>query len=183
MNGPTTIFAGRAVPSIYAGRAVPTTYAGQSGAMPAIWPRTNGMCAPVVSCCCKGPLNVGPGEMQVFPISWATWLSSIPDYKISAIASASLWDMMESPPVPADPAIVKVTSGVPGVDPVPVDNANVAGLISFIPPLGMQVAIEAGLGARIGDQFKLNVCVTARDCDGRTARQCDCFVIVISDCG
>lgn len=183
MNGVDTIYAGRPMPTIYGGRPMPTVLAGASAPMPAIWPRTNGMCAAVVACCCKGPINVGPGEIATFSINWAPWLNTIPGYKVHAIASASLFDMMESPPVPPDPTIIKVTTSVPGADPVPVDNADVASLISLIPPFGTQVAIEAGLSARIGDQYKLNICITARDCDGRTSRQCDCFVIVISDCG
>lgn len=180
MNGPVTIFGGRPMGALYGGRPMPSLYGGQS---PAIWPRTNGMCAPVVACCCKGPVNIGPGEIAVLGINWGPWIGTIPTYKVHAIASASLIDMMESPPSPPDPDVIKVTTSVPGTDPVPVDNADVASMISLIPPMGTQVAIEVGLGARIGDQYRLNICVTARDCDGRTARQCDCWVITISDCG
>lgn len=177
-----TIYGGRPMSGFYGGRPMPGSFAGQSSPMPAIWPRTNGMCAPVVSCCCKGPVNIGPGEIYTLAINWSPWLSTIEGFKLHSIASASLLDMMESPPLAADPDIIRVTTSVPGTDPDPLDNADVGSMISIIPPIGMIVAIEVSEDARIGDQYKLNICATARDCDGRTSRQCDCWVVVISAC-
>lgn len=181
-NGGSTIYAGRATNSIYTGRATPAipagAYAFPRGAV-AGWP-SQGLCAPPVQCCCKGPVNIAPGEIQSLVMQWATWLDSVPGYALNAVASASLWDMTTSPPQPANPDVIKVVSGG-GADEEP-DNSEVKSLVGLIPPYGTQVLIEASADAEIGAQYKLEICLVARDCDGRKIRQCDCVVIVIAEC-
>lgn len=183
------IYAGRASGTIYAGRATPglgglgvggpVGYAGgRFDAWP--YPRGNGACAPVVPCCCKGPVQIAPGETQSIVLSWERWLNSVPGYQLNTVAEASLYDMTQSPPVPADDTVIKITSGIPGNDPT--DNADAAGLVGLVPPFGSQVLIEAAKTAVIGAQYRLSICMIARDCDGRKIRQCDCVVIVIAEC-
>lgn len=183
-NG-NTIFAGRATGSVFAGRATPTILAGPDTAMfprgttPG-WP-SQGICSPVQQCCCKGPVNVAPGEIQSIVLNWGRWIDSVPGYQLNTIDEVSLFDMSLTPPQPADPAVIKVVSGK-GDDPDPPDNSAAKGLAGLIPPYGTQVLIEAGATARIGAQYKLNICLIARDCDGRKIRQCDCVVITIAEC-
>jgi hypothetical protein len=96
--------------------------------------------------------------------------------------SASLWDMGTSPPQIADPAIIKITSGMIN-DPDPPDNSDVADLVSVMPPYGTQTLIAVAKDARVGALYRLDLCVVACDgCAGRKIRMCDCVVIAIAEC-
>lgn len=185
-NG-NTLYAGRATGSIFAGRATPALMAGTAADVAAFprgatmgWP-SQGICSPIQQCCCKGPVMIAPGEVRSITLNWGTWIDSVPGYQVNKIDSLSLIDVSLTPPQPADPDIIKVVSGK-GDDPDPPDNGDAADLAGLIPPYGTQVLIEVGATARIGAQYKLNICMIARDCDGRKIRQCDCVVITVAEC-
>ena len=55
-------------------------------------------------------------------------------------------------------------------------------VISLMPPCATQVLIEAAPGATIGAQYRLSLCLVARDCEGRRIKMRDCVVIVIAEC-
>src|SRR5262245_1194497 len=183
-----TIMGGRAVNGITAA-AAPGAFRSDNGGMAGYvdwrwvgWPRTGAMCAPIVQCCCKGPWSLAPGEIQPLIIDWSRWIASLPGYVANCIDTASLWDMTLAVPAPADPAIIKMTSGQESADPDPPDNSDVADLISLVPPSAVQVLISASEQAKIGAQYRLSLCLSARDCDGRRIRMCDCVVITIAEC-
>jgi len=106
------------------------------------WPRTGAMCAPLIQCCCKGPWAIAPGEVQPLLLNWRAWLSSeaTQGFNLYEVYSASLWDMGKSPPLIADPDIIKITSGTAD-DPDPPDNSDAADLVALRPPFGTQVLI------------------------------------------
>lgn len=137
-------------------------------------------CAPV-QCCCKGPWSIGPGETQPLVLEWSRWLGSVPGYNLNAVTAAALMDMTVNPPVPANAAEIKIVSGM-GDDPVPPDNANAAALAGLIPPNFTQTLIEVGPDTAIGKQYRFNIAVTARDCDGRKITMQDCVMVVIAQC-
>lgn len=144
------------------------------------WPR-GGMCTPPVQCCCKGPWNLAPGDIQPLAIDWSQWLTSVPDYRLKAVLEASLIDMGERPPVPADADVIKIVSGM-GDDPDPPDNADAGKLVNVVPPYHTHVLLEAARDAEVGSLYRLNICVQAMDCDGRKLRHCDCVVVAIAEC-
>lgn len=194
--GSVTLYAGRATGTIYAGGSRPV-YAGapwfpngfNSPSSPAAWGRSGGMCAPVTQCCCQGPINVAPGEIKSILLNWSPWIDDNPGYNLAKVASARLDDMTQGRPRPADPDVIKVTTGIPGEDPPVIDNADVASLVRVIPgnqaagtAPGTQTIIDVSEDAQIGDQYKLTVCMWARDCNGSLIRQCDCVVLNIAEC-
>jgi hypothetical protein len=148
------------------------------------WPRTGAMCAPLVQCCCKGPWTIAPGEVQSLLMNWRAWLTSesAQGFNMYEVHSAALWDMGRSPPRIADPDIIKITSGTANDPDIP-DNSAAAALVSVLPPYGTQALVEVSRDARIGQQFKLEICVVACDgCAGRKIRMCDCVVVVVAEC-
>lgn len=182
-NG-TMILAGRSSGTIYAGRASAPVTVGQLQ-VPSIsaplW-RSGGACLPIPQCCCKGPVTIAPGETALIPLNWATWVDST-QYNIYSVDEATLYDMSESPPVPADPDVIKITTGINGSDPAVVDNADAADLVKVIPPYGTNLMISVARDAVIGKQYKLTVCVLAcSGCDPGKLRQCDCVVITVAEC-
>src|SRR5215471_6117480 len=140
----------------------------------AMWPRP-ASCLPPVQCCCGGPWILPPGEAQPLIMDWSGWLAKVPGFNLNMVESASLWDMSKAPPVIADPAKIKLLSGTDD-DETP-DNDDGAHFVSLIPPCAGQVLVEAAPNLAIGGQYKLDLCVVARDCDGRRIRKCDCVVI------
>src|SRR5262245_13240735 len=181
-----TIYTGRAVTSIFGGRALSNLQGlgGQGlGTMPgpASWPRTGAMCAPIQQCCCKGPWTIAPGETQPLIMDWSPWVTSALGCQINKVDTEPSWDMNVSPPAPAPPGVIKIVSGMSG-DPEPPNNSEAAALLGLIPPYGVQALIEVGEGAAIGAQYRLSLCLIARDCDGRKIKQCDCVVITIAEC-
>jgi hypothetical protein len=137
-------------------------------------------CAPI-QCCCKGPWNIGPGETLPMVLDWSRWLASVPGYNINEVKSAALMDMTVNPPVPADAAVIKIVSGM-GDDPDPPDNNDAADLVGLIPPTATQALFEVAPDAAIGKQFRFNIAVTARDCDGRKITMQDCVMVVVAQC-
>jgi hypothetical protein len=137
-------------------------------------------CAPI-QCCCKGPWSIGPGERLPLVMDWSRWLASVPGYNLSSVASAALMDMTVNPPVPANATEIKVVSGM-GDDPEPPDNGNAAALVGLIPPVGTQTLFEVDSNTPIGKQYRFNIAVTARDCDGRKITMQDCVMVVIAQC-
>jgi hypothetical protein len=179
MNG-GTIYSGRATPPLLAGRATGAIdTAGLTDWSAMVMNR--GACGPIQRCCCKGPVNVAPGEIRSVVMNWAMWIDSVPGFAANAVVEASLYDMTVNPPAPADPTKIKVVSGT-GDDPDPPDNSDVASLIALIPPYGTQAFVEVSDDATIGAQYRLNICLVARDCDGHKIRQCDCVVLVVAEC-
>jgi len=146
----------------------------------AMWPRSPALCAPQAQCCCKGPWQIGPGERQPLFMDLTNWINGVPGYNLNAVESASLWDMNKAPPAVADPDVIKVISGLD--DSETPDNEHAEDFISISPPCAAQAVIEAAPDARIGSQYKLDICFIARDCDGRKIRLCDCIVITIAEC-
>lgn len=138
-------------------------------------------CAPV-QCCCKGPWSIGPGETMPMIMDWSRWLASVPGYNLNEVTKAELLDMMVTPVIPADPAKLKVTTGIVGDDPDPPNNADVAELVDVLPPTATQALFTAGADATIGSQYRFNISVTARDCDGRKITAVDCVMVVIAQC-
>src|SRR5262249_43975822 len=103
-------------------------------------------------------------------------------FNLYEVHSSSLWDMGKSPPQTANPAIIKITSGMIN-DPDPPDNSDVADLVSVMPPYGTQTLIAVAKDARVGALYRLDLCVVACDgCAGRKIRMCDCVVIAIAKC-
>jgi hypothetical protein len=103
-------------------------------------------------------------------------------FTMYGVASAALMDMTVHPPQPADENDIRVVSGT-GDDPVPPDNSDVKGLVHLLPHYAAtQIMVMVAPDARIGSQYRLNVCATARDCDGRKATMCDCVMVVIAEC-
>jgi len=183
-GGPMT--GGRTVSAMYGGRPVRAFALGNEDAMaslqPNIWPRPSGVCAPVRRCCCKGPWNIGPGEALPLSIVWSPFIDSLSGYVLHSVAVAELLDMHTTPPQPADPEMIKITTGIAADDPEDPDNSDVADLIAIIPPVATQAIIEVGEDTPINRQFRLNIAVNARDCDGHVITLRDCFVIVIAEC-
>jgi hypothetical protein len=189
-NG-ASVYVGRGVNSVFTGRAVPTVNGGVAGSAfgyasrdfaPWPWPRLAGACKPIVQCCCAGPVNIAPGEVQPIIMNWGAWIESLQglEYRLDSILALSLLDPAENMQA-ADAGIIKIISGRDG-DPDPPDNTEAAQLASLAPPYGVQVLIEVAPDARIGAQYKLDICVGAHDCDGRKIRQCSCVVITIAEC-
>ena len=124
---------------------------------------------------------IGPGECLPLVLDWSQWLSALPGYNLNKVAEMSLFDMTVNPARPADPDIITVVSGT-GDDPEEPDNADLADLVSLIPPTAMQVLVEVSKGAAIGAQFRLNLAVCARECEGRKITMRDCVIITIAEC-
>jgi hypothetical protein len=76
--------------------------------------------------------------------------------------------MGKSPPQITNPDIIKITSGTEK-DPDPPDNGDAADLVALRPPFGTQTLISVSKDARIGQQFKLDICVVV--CDGCAGRK------------
>lgn len=179
MNG-NTFAGGRPVSGLYGGRAVSpvlSSWAGDGGA----WPGNATACGARPRCCCKGPWTIGPGETLPLVLQWQRWIDSVPGYALSKVVETSLFDMTVNPPVAADPEIIKIVSGTDDSTEEP-DNEDAADLIGLIPPYATQALVAVGDAARIGAQFRLNIAVTARDCDGRRITMRDCVAIVIAEC-
>lgn len=179
---------GRAAGNVYMGRAAPTLSMGTwSSPAPTLYngywsgQRMHGMCAPVLECCCAGPVNVAPGAVRPVIMNWGRWIESLPEYSLEEVVSASLIDMRLAPPAPADPDIIKVVTGKENDGTTP-DNEDAHGFIDVLPPYGTLALIEASRDAQIGHQYKLDICVTARNCRGRVLRECGCVVITIAEC-
>jgi len=173
--GNGSIFAGRAIASVNAGRAI-----GQVAMFPAASVR-GGLCSPVPQCCCKGPWYIGPGETQPLGAFWDLWLKSIPGFNLAKVLDASLYDMMLNPPGPADPDIIKLLVGADDDDDE-IDNGDVASAIRIVPPTQTTAFVQVGLDARINSQFRLNIALKARNCDGDPAIIRDCIVITVAEC-
>jgi hypothetical protein len=140
------------------------------------------LCAPI-QCCCKGPWTIGPGETQPLTLDWSRWLNSsaMGGFTLNAVSSASLVDMTAHPPQPADPDDIRIVSGL-GDDAEP-DNAEAKGLVNLLPAYAAtQIMIAVAEDVRVGSQYRLNLAVTARDCDGRRATMRDCVMIVVAEC-
>ena len=177
---------GRAVGAFYGGRAVTSFRSGAAASSittdVSTWPRS-GACGPPVQCCCKGSWNIGPGERLPLIVAWSPLINSVPGYTLSDVSSASLMDMNAQPIVPADPEIIKVTSGKAGVDETELDNEDVSDQITISPTfVTTQAIIEVSPKASVGKMYRLNICVMARDCEGHDIRMCDCYVISIAQC-
>lgn len=175
------INAGRSASSLLMGGG-PVGWTGSANWNNWPFPRSSGMCAPIVPCCCKGPVTIAPGEIAPIILNWGAWIDSVPGYSLNTVAEATLYDMTVVPPAPADEDIIHITSGIGLGDDPPPDNADGAGFVGLIPPYGTQVLIAVSNDARIGAQYRLTICMIARDCDGRKIRQCDCVVITIAEC-
>lgn len=197
------IAGGRAISTVFGGRGISPVSGlmGGWGALapggfyspssPSAWPRTGAMCAPQVQCCCDGPWNIGPGETQPLVYDVSQWLASVPGYQLIGVSAAALFDMTRSPPIAADPEVVRVVTGIYGRDPEPPDNSDVAELISLVsmvnPVMNVTTAVEtliqAGPNAPIGAQFKLDLCLVAcSGCDGKKIVQCRCIIITVAEC-
>jgi len=113
-------------------------------------------------------------------MDWSGWLSKVQGFNLSMVESASLWDMSKAPPVIADHAKIRLLSGMD--DDETSDNDDAAHFVSLVPPCAAMVLVEASPDAVISTQYKLDVCLIARDCDGRRIRKCDCVVITIAEC-
>lgn len=137
-------------------------------------------CAPI-QCCCKGPWSIGPGETLPMVLDWSRWLASVPGYNLNAVTSAALMDMTVNPPVAANPDEIKIVSGM-GTDPDPPDNGDAADLVGLIPPTATQALFEVAPATAIGKQYRFNIAVTARDCDGRKITMQDCVMVVVAQC-
>lgn len=138
------------------------------------------ICAPV-QCCCKGPWTIGPGETLPLILDWSRWLNSIGGYNMNVVSKASLTDIIASPQVAADPLKIRVIAGN-GETPDPADNSDVASVVNLMPPAATSAMIEVAPDATIGAQYRFDICLTARDCDGRKATMCDCVMVVIQQC-
>jgi len=180
MNGNGPLSAGRAIGGLAVGRAVQPLMSSWAGG--SAFPLTSGVCGPVPQCCCVGPWNIKPGETQPLALQWQRWIDSVPGYVLHKVLDASLYDMTVNPPVPADPEIIKVISTDYDNEGDDIDNADVGDMIELLPPYVTHTRVEVGLEARIGSQFRLNLAVAARDCDGRRIVMRDCVVIVVSEC-
>jgi hypothetical protein len=184
VNG--TLIGGRSLSTFYGGRAVQSFRSGAAASvLPAsdfsTWPRT-GACGPPVQCCCKGPFNIGPGETLPLIVQWSPIINSVPDYRLSRVTRASLWDMNANPVVPADPSIIRLTPDGISNDEEESDNEDVADQITIEPPWFTTALVRVAKGAIIGRQYRLNICVALRDCRPRELEICDCYVIVIAEC-
>lgn len=184
-NG-TMILAGRSSGTIYAGRASAPITVGQlqvpSITAPA-W-RAGGACLPIPQCCCKGPVTVSPGETRLIMLNWASEVDSTePPFAVYSVDEASLYDMSESPPVPANPDVIKISTGIGGTDPPVIDNSDAASLVKIRPPYGTNLMITVAPDAMIGKQYKLTICVLAcSGCDPGKSRWCDCVVLRVAEC-
>jgi hypothetical protein len=185
MNGPVSF--GGALSQVRFGIAGPSGRTYPSGMFPdpwswthgaAMWPRSP-LCQPIQQCCCK-LWTLAPGNRQPLLMDWTQWLTSVPGYGLNAVESATLWDVGKAPPVVADPAKIKIVSGTDD-DETP-DNDDAALFVSLIPPCAAQVLVEAAPNVPLGQQFKFDICIIARDCDGRRLRKCDCVVITMQEC-
>jgi|GEM_PF-2123424 len=179
MNGPISI--GRPVGGLAAGRAVGPLVGSWAG---------GGFCPPVPQCCCVGPWTIKPGETQPLVLQWQRWIDSVPGYIVNKVTSADLYDMTVNPPGPADPELIWLETDAEdensdsngGNDDIDNPNVDVAGAINIQPPYVTHTRVSVALEAPIGKQFRLNLAVTARDCDGRKITMRDCVVIVVSEC-
>lgn len=187
VNG-AAIYAGRSPAALYGGRSIAPLFSTPTVNSTLNWTRQgNSLCIPRPQCCCKGPFNIAPGEQLSLPINWAAWLqnpdpSQPPLYNMNKVASADFFDMLASPPAPANPDIIKVVSGIAVDDPPLFDNADVSDLILLRPPYFTEVFIEASDDAVVGSQYRLRMCLIARDCEGHVQRMCDCFVVTVAEC-
>ena len=183
MTGNAPLAAGRAIGALALGRAVTPLMGSWAGA--SAWPLTSGVCRPVPQCCCVGPWSIKPGETQPLSLQWQRWIDSVPGYLLTKVTEASLYDMTVNPPAPASPDLIwLVPSPDDDDDDIGTGNENedVAAAINIAPPYVTHTLVAASMLAPIGSQYRLNLAVTARDCDGRKITMRDCVVIVVSEC-
>jgi len=179
MANSSTIAGGRPVSVLNGGRSVATVVTSWASNEVG-WPRTGAMCAPVQPCCCKGPWEIGPGETLPLTMLWQRWIDSVPGYTLNKVTEASLLDVNVNPERPADPDVIKLVSGTD--DDEEADNEDATDFVGIIPPYLTHTLVAVSPDARIGQQFRFNLAVTARDCDGRKITMRDCVVIVIAEC-
>ena len=130
-------------------------------------------------------------------LDWSRWLASVPGYNLNAVASATLMDMTVTPPSIANESEICIVTGMepdvrinPLSDPIatpqiaidPSRNAHGDVATAILPPVATQTLFKVGDKTAIGKQYRFNISVTARDCDGRRITQTDCVMVVIAQC-
>jgi hypothetical protein len=118
-------------------------------------------CAPYPACTCM-LFEVRPNETVPMPIDWTLPLSSIEGQSLSSIESATLSNMMVSPPAPADDAEIELVSGMA------TDPANSAPGFTRIMGDGRLTVnmIKTGPDVPVGKVFRFDITVGLTDCNG-----------------
>jgi hypothetical protein len=134
------------------------------------------ICAPATSCCCDD-WTISPGLTLPLFIDWSVWLASLPGYKLNAIAKVTLCKVANPIVAAPDYEIALVSgrepppaTGNPGWTEI-LNNGTVTLNI-----------IKAGDDVAIGNLYRLDLTVNARDCDSRVLVLKYCVSIYIVSC-
>lgn len=133
------------------------------------------VCAPV-QCCCD-EWTTAPGLTLPLFIDWSIWLASLPGFKLTEVAAAEL-SKIANPVVPAPPEELDLVSGkTPPPSPAPPGFTEL--LSNGTVTLNI---VQAGAAVPVGNLYRLDLTVNARDCDGRVIVLKYCVTIYIVAC-
>jgi hypothetical protein len=133
------------------------------------------ICQPV-ACCCE-EWTIAPGLTLPLYIDWSTWLAQLPGYKLTTVAAATL-SKIGAVVEPAPSSEIELVSGR---DPPPA-NAH-PGFTEILSDGTVTLNIvDAAETVPVGNLYRLDLAVYARDCDGRTIALKFCVSIYITSC-
>jgi hypothetical protein len=134
------------------------------------------ICVPPTACCCE-EWTIAPGLTLPLYCDWSLTLAQLPGYKLVEVAVAAL-TKIGNPNVPAPSTEIELVSGLnpPPSNPWPgYTEILSAGTVT----LNM---IDAADAVTVGNLYRLDLTVYARDCDGRTSVLKACVSIYITSC-
>lgn len=131
-------------------------------------------CTPDPACNCH-PWSIGSGETWPLRIDWTAWLASIPGYQMFGVPSITIENLNVSPATSADPEEIDTVPSYLG-EQVPPDVAT-----RFVGPMRniSETLIAVGADVQVGRLYRLNINVSAKDCDNRVVNIKDCVFIRI----
>lgn len=132
------------------------------------------LCQPVNPCPCQN-WTIAPGDTLPLTIDWSGWLATVPGFSLNSVATVELLDLNVNPPAPADEDDIAIVSGM-DVDPT---NGE-PGFTQIIAGVATQLLIQADKDVPVGQAYRLNIQINARDCNGRKISVWDCVFISIS---
>lgn len=133
------------------------------------------ICAPVACCCDEW--TIGPGLTLPLYIDWSIWLASLSGFKLNSITAADL-TKIANPAVPAPPEELELVSGR---DPPPTSGNPGFTEILANGTVTLNI-VQAGADVTVGNLYRLDLTVSARDCDCRTIVLKYCVTIYIVAC-
>jgi len=131
-------------------------------------------CSPYPACTCM-MWEVRPGETVPMQIDWTGLLASVDGFGLSSIESATLSNMMVSPPAPADMTEIELVSGhaTPPANAWP-GNTVITGENRMTVNM-----IKTGANLAVGKVFRFDISLGLTDCNGRKMVVNDCVSISV----